>query len=192
MKVIGIMGRSGSGKTTFASLLSKKLNCQHIDVDKIGHQALFQPEILDDLCDKFGTGILDENGNIDRKKVGTIVFAETSKMDILTDLTWNYMKKILNNILSQDDEVIVLDWMLLPKTDYWNKCDLKILVTSNDIQRKNKVLERDKISEEYFDTRDSASIDYSKFEFDYVFQNDYKLQTINEVIEKVNEQYFKQ
>lgn len=185
MKVIGITGKSGSGKTTFASLLSKKLNCRYIDVDKIGHQATSDPEILKALCNKFGTGILDENGNIDRKKLGAIVFTQDKNMKELEKLTWDYMKKILDSILSQEDEVIILDWMLLPKTDYWNKCDLKILVTADDVKRKNKVLERDKISGEYFDKRDSASINYSIFEFDYIFQNDYQIQTMNEMIEKV-------
>lgn len=74
MKIIGITGKSGSGKTAFASLLAQKLHCNYIDVDKIGHMALYRPEILDELCKKFGDGILDENGNLDRKKVGNIVF----------------------------------------------------------------------------------------------------------------------
>lgn len=40
-------------------------------------------------------------------------------------------------------------------------CDSKILVKSDDMAKKNKVIERDNISEEYFNKRDSASIDYS-------------------------------
>lgn len=74
MKIIGITGKSGSGKTVFASLLARKLHCNYIDVDKIGHIALYRPEILDELCKKFGNEILDENGNLDRKKIGNIVF----------------------------------------------------------------------------------------------------------------------
>ena len=66
MRVIGITGKSGSGKTTLASLLAKELNFKHID--KIGHEAIFRPEILDTLCEKFGQEILDENGKLDRKK----------------------------------------------------------------------------------------------------------------------------
>lgn len=186
MKVIGITGKSGSGKTTFASLLAQKLNCKHIDVDEIGHKSLFQSEIQTSLCNKFGLGILDECGNINRKKLGDIVFSQSQKMDILNGLTWNYMKATLDGILSQDDKFIILDWALLPNSEYWNKCDFKVLVYSDDFERKVKVLERDNISEDYFNKRESASVDYSSFEFDYIFENDYNLQTMNEFVNNLN------
>lgn len=185
MKIIGITGKSGSGKTEFAKALSKELNCRHVDIDKIGHQALFNTEILNDLCNKFGIGILDKNGKIDRKKVGDIVFSQRDKMQELTDLTWEYMKKELNRILSQEEEFIIFDWILLPNVEYWDKCDFKILINSDNIKRKNKVIERDMISEEYFEKRDLASIDYSTFKIDYIFENDYKKETMNQMIEKV-------
>ena len=43
-------------------------------------------------------------------------------------------------------------------------------------------MERDNISEEYFDKRDSVSIDYTKIDFDYIFENDYKAQTMNKML----------
>lgn len=61
MKVIGVTGKSGSGKTTFATLLSQKLNCKYIDIDKIGHESLVQADILKELCKIFGTEIVDNN-----------------------------------------------------------------------------------------------------------------------------------
>ncbi len=189
MKVIGITGKSGSGKTTFASLLAKRLNCKHIDVDKIGHQALYRPEILGVLCEKFGTKILDENGNLDRKKIGDIVFTHKNKMQELSDITWNFMQQQLDYILSQDDDTIVLDWILLPHSRYWEMCDSKILVKSDDTARKNMVMERDNISEEYFNKRDSASIDYSTFQFDYIFENDYQAQTMTRMLNRLTQQY---
>jgi len=188
MKIIGITGKSGSGKTTFASLLAKKLNCEHIDIDKIGHQALYEPEILSRLCDTFGNNILDETGHLDRKKLGNIVFTKKEKMDELTDITWEYMQQQLDLILSQNHDFIILDWILLPNTKYFEKCDFNILISSNDIQRKNKILERDNISEEYFEKRDSASIDYSPFNFDFKFENNYDNETINAVILNINNQ----
>lgn len=184
MKIIGVTGKSGSGKTTFAELLAKKLKGKYIDIDKIGHQALFQKEILDELCNRFGREILDANGNLDRKKIGEIVFIKRNKMKELSDLTWEYMQKVLDGILLGEDSVIVLDWILLPHSKYWKMCDTKILVRSNDTKRKQKVLERDNISSEYFDKRDSASIDYSEIKFDFIFENDYSKQTIERMIKK--------
>ena len=189
MKVIGITGKSGSGKSTFASLLAQKLHCNHIDIDKIGHEALYRPENFDILCEKFGTEILDVNGNVDRKKIGNIVFAQTDKMKELTDITWDYMQQQLNQILSQDDDIIILEWILLPNSRYWELCDSKILVKSDDLARKNKVMERDNISEEYFNKRNSASIDYSTLQFDYIFENDYQTQAMDAMINTLSTQY---
>ena len=88
MKIIGITGKSGSGKTKFGTLLSEKLKCKYIDIDKVCHQAFFQTEIVAVLCDKLGAGILDEKGNVDRKKVGEIAFVQKDKMEVVVDLTW--------------------------------------------------------------------------------------------------------
>lgn len=188
MKVIGITGKSGSGKTTLATLVAKKINGKYVDVDKIGHQALYQPEILGILCDKFGKSILDEDGKINRKKVGNIVFQSKDKMDILTDLTYGYMQKVLDDILENTNEVVVLDWILLPKTKYWEKCDFKILVQSDSNKRKSKVIERDKITEEYFDKRDSASLDYLPYKFDFIYENNYRIEETEKMVEMILEQ----
>ena len=183
-KVIGVTGKSGSGKTTFALALSQELNYKYVDVDKIGHQASSNPDILKKLCEKFGKEILDKDGNLDRKKLGDIVFSEKEKMQQLTDLTWDYMKDVLNKLLEQHDKII-LDWCLLPITEYWDKCDIKILVIADDVERKNKILQRDKISEEYLNKREAASVDYLKYSFDYIFENDYKEKSMKEMIEKI-------
>ena len=185
MKIIGITGKSGSGKSILASYLSKELNCKHIDIDKIGHEAIYRPEVFNTLINTFGNEILDSNGNIDRKKIGKIVFSDKLKMDKLTDITWNYMQKKLDLILLQEDEIIILDWMLLPKSHYWDKCVYKILVKSDDNIRRERILKRDNISEEYLDKRESSSFDYSNISFDYIFENDYQEENILEAIDVI-------
>ena len=189
MKIIGITGKSGTGKSTFAELLANDLKCRHIDIDKIGHEATSDPSITEELCDKFGNGILGENGKIDRKKLGAIVFSDKNKMDELTQITWEYMQRKLDETLLQDDKIIVLEWILLPKSKYWDKCDSKILVTADNEKRKNKIMERDKISEEYFDKRDSASVDYTPYIFDYVFENDYQEEAMKKMLNKISKKY---
>lgn len=186
MKIIGITGKSGTGKTKIASLLSQKLNCKHVDIDKIGHLASSNPEILAELCQKFGNEILDENNNLDRKKLGNIVFSQENDMRCLSDLTINFIYKNIDEIISlENNQFIILEWILLPNSKYWENCDCKVLITSNDIIRKQKVLKRDNISEEYFNKRDSASLNYSPYSFDCIFENDYQEETIEKILNKI-------
>ncbi len=58
-------------------------------------------------------------------------------------------------------------------------------MTAKDNVRKNKVMQRDKISEEYFAKRDSKALNYTLYKYDYIFENDYKLETIEKIIKKL-------
>ena len=187
MKIIGITGKSGSGKSTLTDLLSKEMQCNSVNIDKIGHKATSNQEIAKKLCAIFGNQILGEDGNIDRKKLGNIVFSSKEKMAILTDMTWDYMQVIMDDILEKETkDVIILEWALLPISKYWEKCDIKILMQSNDDERKNKVMQRDHISEEYFLKREEGCIDYAPYDFDLIFENDYQLETMEKKVEIVN------
>ncbi len=185
MKLIGITGKTGTGKSTIATVLAQKLNGQYVDIDKIGHQATSDPIITKKLCNVFDNGLLDNNGNVDRKKLGNIVFSDTDKMQILTDITWEYMEQKLDNILLQKQQYFIFDWALLPKVKFWNMCDMKILVTSDDTVRKERIIERDHISEEYLKKRESATLDYSKLSFDFIFDNDYTKESMDSFIETI-------
>ena len=94
--LICVTGKSGSGKSTFAKLVADVYDCVYIDVDEIGHNALIQENVIQGLCQNFGNEILDSNGSVDRKKVGKIVFNDKTKMEILNDLTWQYMEKTID------------------------------------------------------------------------------------------------
>ena len=185
MKLIGITGKTGTGKSTIATTLAQKLDAQYIDIDKIGHKATSDPIITQKLCHVFGNGLLDNNGNLDRKKLGNIVFSDTNKMQILTDITWEYMEHELDKALLQKQQYFVFDWALLPKVKFWDMCDLKILVTSDDTVRKERILERDHISEDYLEKRESATLDYSKLSFDFTFANDYTKESMDSFVETI-------
>lgn len=185
MKLIGITGKTGTGKSTIATALAQTLDGQYVDIDKIGHQATSDPIITKKLCNVFGNGLLDNTGNIDRKKLGNIVFSDTDKMQILTDITWAYMEQKLDDVLLQKQQYFVFDWALLPKVKFWNMCNFKILVTSDDTIRKKRILERDHISEDYLEKRESATLDYSKLSFDFIFNNDYTKENMDAFVETI-------
>ena len=185
MKLIGITGKTGTGKSTIATILAQKLDAQYVDIDKIGHQATSDPHIANKLCDIFDNELLDSDGMINRKRLGNIVFSDTDKMQILTDITWEYMEQKLDDILLQKQQCFIFDWALLPKVKFWDMCDFKILVTSDDTMRKKRILERDHISEDYLEKRESATLDYSKLAFDFIFDNDYTKKTMEAFIEVI-------
>ncbi len=192
MKLIGITGKTGTGKSSLALALAKKINGIYVDIDKIGHQATSNPTIAKKLCNVFSDELLDKNKKIDRKKLGNIVFNDVHKMQILTDITWNYMEHQLDKILLPKQSFFIFDWALLPKVKYWDMCDLKILITANDITRKKRIIERDHISQEYLEKRESATLNYSNLSFDFSFDNDYTQESLTSFINKICDKILKE
>lgn len=139
------------------------------------------------MCDIFGKDILGENNKIDRKKLGNIVFSGKEKMDILTDVTWEYMQEKIDKILDKQPEIVVLDWALLPISKYWEMCNTKILVISEQKERKKRVIERDEITEDYFKKRDAKSLDYKNLNFDFIWNNDYQKESMYELVKNISE-----
>ena len=95
------------------------------------------------------------------------------------------MEQELDSILLQKQQYFIFDWALLPKVKFWDMCDMKILVTSDDTIRKERILERDHISEEYLEKRESATLDYSKLSFDFTFNNNYTKESMDAFIETI-------
>ncbi len=170
--IIGICGNSGSGKTTLANQIIKSTDNKaiHLEIDKIGHKVLLLPEVKKELIKLYGNKILSES-DIDRKKLSTIVFDSKIEMDKLTDITWKYMQIEIDNFLENNkNKIVILDWMLLSKSKYFDMCDIKILLNTPYDIRKRRATRRDNISEESFNLRDQASITYNEENFDYVLK----------------------
>lgn len=167
--LIGLCGKSGSGKSTISNYLKEEIGAIHCDIDKIGHYVLTLPNVQRNLIDSFGIEIY-ENDKINRKKLGKIVFNSIDKMKLLEQITWKYMEIEIDKIINENkDKIIILDWQLLPKTKYLNLCDLKILIDIPYEIRKQRIFKRDNINEEKIEEREKASITYNKNDFDYVF-----------------------
>ncbi len=74
MKIIGLTGGIGSGKTTVAQFL-KELGAVVIDADKVGHEVLrSDAEVCQEVVAAFGKGVLTPNDEISREKLGRMVF----------------------------------------------------------------------------------------------------------------------
>lgn len=172
--IIGICGKSGSGKSTLAKMIIDKYKdgAVHLDIDKVGHKVETFDEIKRNLVDIFGEGIIT-NGNINRKELGKIVFLSKENMEILIEITWPFMMKEIDNFLEDNkDKVIILDWLLLPNSKYFDMCDFKVLLDIPYETRMIRGMNRDGITEEKFSLREKASFNYEGYDFDYIIKND--------------------
>jgi dephospho-CoA kinase len=86
MKVIGLTGGIGTGKSTVARFLAE-LGARTMDLDVTGHEVLRDPAILKDLVQAFGDGILDIEGQVDRAKLGPLVFNDLTELHKLSGIT---------------------------------------------------------------------------------------------------------
>ena len=173
--IIGICGKSGCGKSTLArTLIEYYENAIHLDIDKVGHKALMNQEVKSELIKSYGIDILNEE-NIDRKKLGEIVFNSRLEMKNLSDTTWKYMQiEIDKFLIDNKDKIIILDWLLLPISKYFDKCDVKVLLDIPYEIRKERAIKRDNITEEAFDLREKASISFDENKFDCVINDNNK------------------
>ena len=170
--IIGICGKSGSGKSTLAREISYMHdNVIHIDIDLIGHKVLELDEVKQELINSFGEEVIN-NGNVDRKVLSDLVFNSRNKMNKLSDITWQHMQTILDELINKNkDRIILLDWILLPKTKYFKICDFRILIDVPFEIRKQRITLRDNISQDKIDLRESASIEYDYNDFDFVIND---------------------
>jgi dephospho-CoA kinase len=100
VKVIGLTGGIGSGKSTVARLLAG-LGAITVDLDKIGHRVLKQAAVRERLVGEFGRDILADNGEIDRVKLGRSVFGDADALHRLNRITHPAIDNAIRGILEE-------------------------------------------------------------------------------------------
>ncbi len=168
--IIGITGKSGSGKSFLSEKLCRDLDMIHIDIDKISHEVLSFDNTLSFIHKEFGESVFDD-GKLNRKKLGNVVFKNQEKLKNLNEFCQKQIEIKLDQIISSSNKSIILDYALLCWLKQFKQCDVKILLLANTETRFDRVKHRENISREYFDSRDSSIKSFDEFKFDYVFNN---------------------
>ena len=177
MKVIGLTGKTGAGKSTVADYLREKGYCI-IDGDKVARDILLPGEpAVKELAAAFGEDIILPDGNIDRKKVAARAFASRRNTDILNAITHPHITaRFVAEIKKAEDSgycVTVIDAAALLESDCKNLCSAFIVVTAPEEVRLERILKRDNITPGQALTRINAQKDdeYYLSQADYVVKN---------------------
>lgn len=167
--VIGLTGNPGAGKSTIAAMMKAK-GALIIDGDQLGYEMLQQSSpTYFEIVKTFGESIVNEDGEISRAKLGSIVFQDQSKLDALNQIVHPPMlKQILDRIQGfrethiQNDKMqpgpLVLDAALLLEWDISDWFDVVIVVTAPKELRHQRYVQYKGSSAERVNHREAAQL----------------------------------
>ena len=146
MKVVGITGSIGTGKSTVAKKIVD-LGYNVVDCDKIGHTMLNKNRLgYKRVLTEFGSDILDDFGHIDRKKLGSLVFSDEKRREKLNQILHPLIKEqVRKEINKSSDEIVFIECPLLFETDFSELCDYTIVVYVDSNTQILRVMQRDKV-----------------------------------------------
>jgi len=148
--VIGLTGGIASGKSTVSAKL-KELGAAVIDADLLARDVVRKGEIAyNKIVQCFGEDILLPGGDIDRKKLGNIVFSDKEKLALLNSITHpeiiNRMKERIQELKAEGAKVIVVDAAILIEMGLHKYVDsVWVLSVDRETQLK-RLVERDKFN----------------------------------------------
>ena len=158
LKIIGITGQVGSGKSTVANIMKEKYGAHLILTDNIAHDLMKKGSICYGLIvNYFGETILDEKKEIDRNKLSQIVFKDSLKLSDLNDIIHPYvMNYVFDEInrLNMEGHVkyLVIETALLIEAGYKEICDEVWAVTLLDQVRRERLKKSRGYSDEKIDS----------------------------------------
>lgn len=148
--VVGLTGGIGSGKSTISNMLIER-NIPVIDADKISREVLIiYPEVLWSIKKEFGEEVFDENDNLNRKKLGAIIFSNEISKKKLENIIIPYIKKEISDKIEKyvksGEKLCIVDAPTLIENNLHKYMDeVIIIVVSKKIQIK-RVMARDSLS----------------------------------------------
>lgn len=144
MSIIGITGRSGSGKSTVANIL-KEQGAVILDADEIARIVVGKgTDGIKEVSDYFGESVINSDGELDRNKIADIVFSDNEKLKKLNDIVHHRVKDIFEKRIemSEKNDILVFDVPLPVENGVLGKCDEVWVIISNEKTRLGRLSKR--------------------------------------------------
>lgn len=175
MLVIGITGPTGAGKTTALNALTA-LGGRIVDADAVYHQlTATSPALRRELEARFGPVYAD--GDLDRKKLGQVVFQDPQALADLNTITHKYVaqetRRQIDEARQAGAPAVGIDAIALLESPLAAYCDCTVAVTAPEELRVKRIMAREGISEEYARLRVEAQKPSAWFQehCDYTLEN---------------------
>ena len=169
--IIGITGGTGCGKTTLLNVIRDRGGLI-LDCDAIYHELLVSDKAMLAAINARFPGVI-ENGTLNRKKLGSIVFSDENALLDLNKITHSAVKAEVVRRLAAAPGLAAIDAIALFEGGLAELCDVTVAVTAPTEDRVKRLMKRDNISEEYARSRIAAQHDETWFRerCDYTLSN---------------------
>ena len=143
MKIIGLTGGIGSGKSTVAQFFAAH-GIPVYYADEAGREVLKKPEVVSQISSVFGNDVLVE-GSVDRTRLAEIVFKDPARLEILNSIVHPAVRDDFTQWKKRHhkEAVVIREAAILFESGSYKDCDKIILVSAPEEIRIKRVMERD-------------------------------------------------
>jgi len=138
--VIGLTGLYCSGKSFIESIFIEN-GYQTIDLDRIGHIALNKQKSI--IAERFGNHVITDDGTINRKVLGGVVFGDKNKLALLNSIVHPVMIEMVNDIIRNSSKKVIINGALLFELGLHKLCKQILNVKSSFFRLVLRGIKRD-------------------------------------------------
>jgi dephospho-CoA kinase len=183
--VVGLIGGIGSGKSQVAAAFARH-GARVIAGDQLAHAALRDPGVLARVAARWGEGILDGQGEIDRRRLAGIVFADSAELKALEAITHPWIRQRIRADMEAaraDARVplVVLDAAIMLEAGWNDVCDRLIYIDAPRETRLERVAQQRGWTEKEVAAREQAQLPLTEkvVRADHVLDNSASLEHLN-------------
>jgi len=193
MSVYGLTGGIGAGKSTVANMFQES-GIPVVLADDVGREVASKgSDGLAEIVRSFGPDVLDGNGELDRRKLGTLIFNDPDRRReleaILHPRVRDQSRELFSQLEQAGNQIVVYESALLYETQRHTEMRGVILVTASEEQRIARVRSRDGSEEEAVRQRIKAQMDDEEKRglADYIIENNGDLQVLRREVDSLIE-----
>jgi dephospho-CoA kinase len=158
--IIGLTGQTGAGKSVVSDMLRER-GLPVIDCDEVARTVVEKGKrCLLDLTIEFGIEILNTDGTLNRRKLGSIVFGDAAKQKRLGEITFPYIQEeifaVIDKLRRSGEQAVFLDAPTLIESGIHRRCDKVVSVIASAEERFLRIVRRDGLTAEEAGQRMSA------------------------------------
>ena len=189
--VIGLIGAIGAGKSAVAAALARRGGVV-VDADKLGHEVLELPEVKHELVARWGAGVLKDDGTVNRRAIGGIVFQDLKDRHALEAILFPAIRKRAEDAITKlqaDDRArfIVLDAAVMLEAGWHDACSKILFIDAPRELRIQRLATRSGWTEPELALRESAQLplDVKRARADVVIMNAGSLEELQNHVDRV-------